>query len=59
MKRVALAVVVLALAGCGGEPTHGTATLWVTSDRGAHVLFTGTVPMNFCGMRAAISAQLK
>ena len=52
-----LAAVVLALAGCGGEPTHGTATLWVTSDRGAHVLFTGTVPAGLTAMQALVRRE--
>ena len=47
----------LALAGCGGEHTHGTATLWVTSDRGAHVLFTGKVPAGLTAMQALVRVQ--
>jgi Domain of unknown function (DUF4430) len=57
VKLAALAVVVLALAGCGGEHTHGTATLWVTSDRGAHVLFAGKVPAGLTAMQALVRAQ--
>ena len=57
MRSVALVVVVLALAGCGGEPTHGTATLWVTRDRGAHVLFTGQVPAGLTAMQALVRAE--
>jgi len=45
VRRIALAGLVLALAGCGGgESGHGTATLWVTRDRGAHVVYSGSVP---------------
>jgi hypothetical protein len=45
VKRLAVVLVALALAGCGGsERGHGTATLWVTRDRGAHVVFSGSVP---------------
>jgi hypothetical protein len=47
-------VLLLALvaAGCGGAREHGTATLWVTRDRGAHVLYTGTVPAGLTAMQA-------
>jgi hypothetical protein len=42
----------LALAGCGGGGReHGTATLWVTRDRGAHVIFSGVVPAGSDGIR--------
>jgi len=38
-------VLALVVAGCGGAGrAHGTATLWVTRDRGASVVFAGTVP---------------
>ena len=47
----------LALAGCGGEHTHGTATLWVTRDRGAQVLFEGEVPAGLTAMQALVRAQ--
>ena len=57
MRPVVLVALVLALAGCGGEHTHGTATLWVTSDRGAHVLFTGEVPAGLTAMQALVRAQ--
>jgi Domain of unknown function (DUF4430) len=57
VKRVALVAFVLALAGCGGEHTHGTATLWVTSDRGTHVLFAGKVPAGLTAMQALVRVQ--
>ena len=57
MRTVALVAFVLALAGCGGEHTHGTATLWVTSDRGAHVLFAGNVPAGLTAMQALVRVQ--
>jgi hypothetical protein len=42
---LALLGVALALAGCGGGETgHGTATLWVTRDRGTQVVYAGRVP---------------
>jgi hypothetical protein len=55
MRALAGAVLVLALAGCRGE--HGTATLWVTRDRGAHVLFTGSVPAGLTAMQALERVQ--
>lgn len=60
MKRALLVVgLALALAGCGGsERGHGTATLWVTRDNGAHVLFSGTVPAGQNGIRA-VERELK
>ncbi len=45
MRAVAVFGLALALAGCGGDGRgHGTATLWVTRDRGAHVVYSGSVP---------------
>jgi len=42
----------LVLTGCGeGGRGHGTATLWVTRDRGAHVLFAGPVPAGLDGIQ--------
>ncbi len=52
-----LASAVLALAGCGGGHTHGAATLWVTSDRGADVLYAGTVPAGLTAMQALTRVQ--
>jgi Domain of unknown function (DUF4430) len=57
VRSVAIAAVVLALAGCGGGHTHGTATLWVTQDRGAHVLFSGKVPAGLTAMQALVRVQ--
>lgn len=58
MIRLAVAVLaVLALAGCGSGGGHGTATLWVTRDRGAHVLFTGKVPAGLTAMQALERVQ--
>jgi hypothetical protein len=53
--RAAAALLVLlaaALAGCGGRSTHGTATLWVTRDRGTHVLLVTSVPAGETAMQA-------
>ena len=53
MSRVALLALALVLAGCGGEGRgSGTATLWVTRDRGAHVLYDGEVPAGLTAMQA-------
>jgi len=44
VRRVAAAVLAAAsLAGCGSTHTHGSATLWITRDRGQHVLLTTKV----------------
>jgi hypothetical protein len=44
---------VLALAGCGEERTgSGTASLWVTRDRGAEVIHTATVPAGISALEA-------
>jgi hypothetical protein len=51
------AVAVLGLAaglasGCGASVGHGQATLWVTRDRGAHVLLVARVPAGLTAMQA-------
>jgi Domain of unknown function (DUF4430) len=51
------ALAILALAGCGSGGGRGTATLWVTRDRGAHVVFTGTVPAGLTAMQALARVQ--
>jgi hypothetical protein len=52
--RAALVPLVLAftVTACGGEREHGTATLWVTRDRGAQVLYSGTVPAGLTATQA-------
>jgi hypothetical protein len=45
-------VLALAAAGCGGEREHGTATLWVTRDRGTQVLYVSNVPAGLTAMQA-------
>ena len=57
MRVAAFFLLALAAASCGGEPHHGTATLWVTRDRGAHVLYTGTVPAGLTAMQALTRAR--
>ena len=53
MRTIAVLVLALALAGCGGAGrAHGTATLWVTRDRGTQVLFAGSVPAGLNGIQA-------
>jgi hypothetical protein len=55
-----LVLLAVALTGCGGKATHGTATLWVTRDRGAHVLLVRSVPAGETAMQALTrSAKLK
>jgi hypothetical protein len=52
-RALALAVVAAALAGCGGTAAErGHATLWVTRDRGAHVLLVRAVPAGLTAMQA-------
>ena len=59
MNRLAVVLVALVLAGCGaGERGHGTATLWVTRDRGTHVLFSGRVPAGLSAVQA-VERKLK
>jgi Domain of unknown function (DUF4430) len=59
VKAAAALLVALVLAGCGaGERGRGTATLWVTRDRGAHVVFAGSVPAGDNGIRA-VTRKLK
>jgi Domain of unknown function (DUF4430) len=40
------------LAGCGSTHTHGSATLWITRDRGQHVLLTTKVKAGQSAMQA-------
>ena len=55
-----LVLLAAALAGCGGQATHGTATLWVTRDRGAQVVLVRSVPAGETAMQAlARSVKLK
>jgi hypothetical protein len=59
VRRALVLVLALALAGCGGSGReYGTATLWVTTDRGAHVVFAGSVPAGSDGIRT-VEAKLK
>lgn len=49
---VLAALLVTAVAGCGGAQAEGEATLWVTRDRGAEVLVEATVPAGLTAMQA-------
>jgi Domain of unknown function (DUF4430) len=57
IRASAVAVLALVLAGCGTTGGHGTATLWVTRDRGRQVVFTGTVPAGITAMQALERVQ--
>lgn len=57
LRRLALPVVALLLAGCGGQREHGTARLWITRDRGATVLYTGRVPAGVSALQALARAR--
>jgi hypothetical protein len=52
VRRLALLVAALVLAGCGDRGGDGTASLWITRDRGAHVVLTTTVPAGLTAMQA-------
>jgi hypothetical protein len=53
VTRLAFVALALVLAGCGGdERGAGTATLWVTRDRGHTVLYEGKVPAGLTAMQA-------
>jgi hypothetical protein len=52
VKTALLVLLAFAATACGGEREHGTATLWVTRDRGAQVLYDGTVPAGLTAMQA-------
>jgi hypothetical protein len=59
MRGAAVLLLALVLAGCGsGERGHGTATLWVTRDRGAHVVYAGAVPAGLNGIQT-VERKLK
>jgi Domain of unknown function (DUF4430) len=53
IRRVLLLLVALALAGCGEERAgSGTASLWVTRDRGEEVIHVGGVPAGISALEA-------
>lgn len=56
MRRVCALVLAALLAGCGGAgEERGTATLWVTRDRGAELVLEAEVPAGQTLMRALAS----
>jgi hypothetical protein len=53
VRRLAAAgVAVVAFAGCGSTHTKGSATLWITRDRGQHVLLVDKVKAGQTAMQA-------
>jgi Domain of unknown function (DUF4430) len=52
VKRLVVLALALVAAGCGGVREQGTATLWVTRDRGAQVLYIANVPAGLTAMQA-------
>jgi Domain of unknown function (DUF4430) len=59
VKKVGVLALALVLAGCGaGARGHGTATLWVTRDRGAQVVYAGSVPAGLNGIQT-VERKLK
>jgi hypothetical protein len=51
VNRLALVLAAVALAGCSGGES-GKATLWITRDRGGHVLVAKQVPAGLTAMQA-------
>lgn len=51
MRRLVLVLAIVALSGCGGED-GGKATLWITRDKGAHVILEREVPAGLTAMQA-------
>ncbi len=53
MRRALLVVAAFLVAGCGSTKVGpGRATVWVTRDRGGHVLHLGKVPAGLSAMQA-------
>ena len=59
MRRSIVLLLALVLAGCGGGGRgHGRATLWVTQNRGAEVMYAGSIPAGIDGIQA-VERKLK
>jgi len=59
VRLPAVLLLALVLAGCGGGGReHGTATLWVTQNRGARVVYSGSVPAGLDGIQT-VERRLK
>jgi hypothetical protein len=57
LRRLAAAgLAVAALAGCGSSHTNGSATLWITRDRGQHVLLVRHIKAGQTAMQALQAA---
>ena len=52
MRRVGLLALVVLVSGCGSTSTSGRVTVWITRDRGAHVLHVARVPAGLTAMQA-------
>ena len=52
MRRVGLLALVILVSGCGSASTKGRVTVWITRDRGAHVLHVARVPSGLTAMQA-------
>src|SRR5205807_10334626 len=50
-RSAAVVLAVATLSGCASGGGHGTATIWVTRDRGAHVLLIRHVPAGLTAMQ--------
>ena len=51
VRLAAVALAVASLAACANGGGHGTATIWITRDRGSHVLLVGHVPAGLTAMQ--------
>jgi len=52
LRPVAVVLACASLAGCAGGGGHGTATIWITRDRGSQVLLVRHVPAGLTAMQA-------